>query len=197
MKSKFRRAIVITAVSAVTLFVLYQGFVLLYVFVPWSVPWVGDILITSPPAQAVKYGEFPFKLTYEIGDSQYVAEDTIICKFSGFETRGTAGRYRNWEEYLKSGKERITLLDCRDTEFMDRWGNRILEFYFDYGNAQYYMGDEVGSNKGGISNSIPYMYQKADGSIGFSAISAEEAYETYQIKLINWEVSPPIQNSFQ
>lgn len=197
MKSKFRRAIVITAVSAVTLFVLYQGLVLLYVFVPWSVPWIGDILIANPPAPAVKYGEFPFRLTYEIGDSQYVIEDTIICKFSGFETRGTAGRYRNWEEYLKSGKERITLLDCRDMEFMDRWGNRIMEFYFDYGNAEYYMGDEVGSNKGGISNSIPYMYQKADGSIGFSAISAEEAYEMYEIKLIRWEASPSVENSFQ
>ena len=192
MKSKFRRAIVITAVSAVTLFVLYQGFVLLYVLVPCSVPWVGNIIIANPPAPAVKYGEFPFRLTYEIGDSQHVIEDTIVCKFSGFEMCGSAGKYRKWEEYLKSGKERITLLDCRDMELMDRWGNRILELYFDYGNAQYYMGDEVG-----ISNSIPYMYQKADGSIGFSAISAEKAYETYQIKLIRWEASPPVQNNFQ
>lgn len=196
MKSKFRRAIVITAVSAVTLFVLYQGLVLLYVFVPWSVPWVGNILIANPPAPVVKYGEFPFRLTYEIGGSQHVIEDTIICKFSGFETRGTAGKYRKWEDYLKSGKERITLLDCRDMKLMDRWGNRILELYFDYGNVQYYMGDEA-PNRGGISNSVPYMYQKAGGSIGFSAISVDEAYETYQIKLINWEASPPVQNNFQ
>lgn len=151
----------------------------------------------NPPMPEVTYGEFPFRLTYELDGETKLIEDTIICEFDGFTVEGENGKYRKWKTYLKSGNERITLLDVRQLGEKDDFNNTILELFFSYGNAEYYMGDKYRCSKAEISTYIEYMYQTVDGRIGFSAFFADKAYEKYKIKLISWEVAPPIQNSFK
>lgn len=154
---------------------------------------------SNPPTPEITYGEFPFKLTYELNGETKIIEDTVICEFDGFYSLGSAGKYRKWKSHLKSGNERVTLLDLRPLGETNEFGQTMLELFFFYGNAEYYMDDELGGKKraGGISTWVDYLYETADGTTGGSAFNADAAYEKYKINLISWEPSPPIQNNFK
>lgn len=170
-----------------------------YLALPWVIIGVGMHFGSNPPAPEITYGEFPFQLEYEIEGERKVIEDIIICEFDGFEQRGEAGRYRKWKAYLKSGMERITLLNTRDLNVADELGKQILEFYFYFGNAEYYMGDNLDNKQRSAQDfrMVDYLYQTTDGIIGGSALKAEEAYEKYRIRLINWDAPIPLQNTFK
>ena len=153
----------------------------------------------NPPEPEITYGEFKCRLTYELNGETKIIEDTFTCKFEGFYSLGSAGKYRKWSLHLSDGKEYITLLDLRNSDAVDELNNKVLELYFSPGNAEYYMGDESTHlrRKGEISDTISYYYRKEDCTTGGSAFKAEEAYEKYNVRLISWEVTPPIQNSFK
>ena len=74
----------------------------------------------------------------------------------------------------------------------------ILELYFYYGTAAYYMGDNTNpfARDAQGFDYVSYEFQTADGKTGKSGYEAEEAYEKFNIRLISWEVSEPIQNTF-
>lgn len=150
------------------------------------------------PKPEITYGEFPFKLTYEINGEIKTIEDTVICEFDGFEVIGEAGKYRKWKTSLKSGNERVTLLDLRPLEDVNEFGQIMLEMFFSYGSGEYYMGDEQRySLNPEIRDYIEYEYKNADGTTGESSYKADIAYEKYKIRLIGWEAASPIQNSFK
>lgn len=149
------------------------------------------------PKPVITYGEFPCRLTYELNGKEKVIEDVIVCEFEGFEFKSEAGKYKKWKTYLKSGKTEMTLLDLSDLNEKNEFGHTILGFFFSYGNAEYYMGDTERHSIPQISDYIEYKYKTQDGIIGGSAYKADEAWEKYKIRLISWEVSPPIQNSFK
>lgn len=154
---------------------------------------------SNPPAPKIQYGEFPFTLTYELDGEVKVIEDTVICEFDGFVNRGSAGKARRWKTTLKSGDEQLTLLDLRPLEEINEFGQTMLELYFYYGTAAYYMGDESNpfARNAQDFNWVEYKYKTVGGTIGGSGYKADEAWEKYKIKLISWEPSEPIQNSFR
>ena len=151
------------------------------------------------PKPEITYGEFPFCLTYELDDEIKVIEDTIICEFDGFEVIGESGKYRKWKTSLKSENEQLTLLDLRPSGKTNELGQKVLELYFYYGSAAYYMGDNNNpfAREAQGFDYVSYEYQTMDGKNGKSGYDAEEAYEKFKIRLINWEVSEPIQNKFK
>ena len=190
---KMKRKVFIIIGIAFTV-LLVAALVLVFGF--WFMFGGGSYFIQVPKPE-IPYGEFPFRLTYELNGEIKVIEDTIICEFDGFKVEGESGKYRKWKTRLKSGRERITLLDVRQLGEMDDFNRTILELFFSYGNGEYYMGDEYRRSEAKISTYVEYMYQNIDGTTGGSAFSAEEAYEKYKIKLISWEPALPIQNSFK
>lgn len=144
------------------------------------------------------YGEFPFKLTYELDGQLQVIEDVIVCEFDGFVTRGTAGKARKWNTSLKSGNELLTLLDLRSLNQENEFSQTMLELYFYYGTGAYYMGDTNNpfARKAQDFTWVDYRYQTKDGKIGSSGYKAEVAFEKYRIRLLSFEVAPPIKNNF-
>lgn len=170
--------------------------VLLFVFIVSGAIFMFN---PNPPIPEIQYGEFPFTLTYELDGEVKVVKDTVICEFEGFVNRGSAGKARKWKTSLKSGKEQITLLDLRPFEEINEFGQTMLELYFYYGTAAYYMGDESNpfSRNAQDLGWVEYKYQTRDGKIGSSAYKADVAWEKYKIKLISWEPSQPIKNSFK
>lgn len=156
-------------------------------------------LTPNPPKPEITYGEFPFRLTYELDGEIKVVEDIIICEFDGFDNLGSGGKQRKWKIYAKStGKRMIALYDLRANDDFTEWGNQVLELCFDPGNAEYYMGD-VGDRqrRGSLGKWIDYLYISPDGKTGYSAFELDEAWGKYKIKFISWEPSPPIQNYFK
>ena len=174
--------------------------VLVIVLTFWFVIWYifgGNAYFNIVPKPEITYGEFPFTLKYELDGEIKVLEDTIICEFDGFKVIGEAGKFRQWKTKIKSGGEKIILWDTQQLDIRDDFGRKILEFYFSYGNGEYYMGDEYNSSNGEINSWIDYTYKNDDGTTGGSAYKSDVACEKYKIRLISWEVSPPITNSFK
>ena len=86
----------------------------------------------------------------------------------------------------------------RDRNEINEFGHNILEFVFYWGNAEFYMGDiEYGRARDAQDFKwIEYRYKTVEGQIGGSAYEADKAWEKYKIRLISWEVTPPIKNKF-
>lgn len=185
--------------------------VVLFTGISFFVFWILSGFLFNPPKPEITYGEFPFKLTYELNGETKKIIDTAVCEFEGYGERSTAGQSRKWSIHLLSGNDNavsnqnktgfvwITLLDVRQTDDTDSLGNKILELYFFGGNGHYYMNDTLGhqDRKAQELDYVNYFYQKSDGTTGHSSLTAEDAWERYKIRLIKWEISPPIQNYFK
>lgn len=155
---------------------------------PWLMIGVGVHLLPNPPKPKITYGEFPFRLVYEIDGERKIVEDTLICEFDGFELEGENGKYRKWKSRLASGNERITLLKVDET----------MEIYYSPGRAEYYMND-LRFNLDGNEFSFPnanYSKKIDKTHTVDSIILADELWSQYKIKLISWDYTQPIKNNF-
>lgn len=155
----------------------------------------------APPKPETQYGEFPFRLEYELNGELHVIEDALIVEFDGFGMNEGVGRYRRWTSRLASGEDLVLLLEVSDNKQI---------FYFP-GPANYYMGDRLN----GYDHTFPNAslierkrsIKRSDilheknlleqfGSLERNIISEEELLDYYNIRLINWEYTEPIINSF-
>jgi len=161
-----------------------------------------------PPRPVITYCEFPFTLIYELNGETEIIEDTAICEFDGYGELSSAGQNREWEVYLKSKKNseeaestfvHVTLLDLRNQEVYDDFGNEVLELYFFVGNGHYYMGDTLGNlhREPQSFDEVHYMYKHKEGCIGYSSINSEVAFEKYKIKIMDWTSHDPIPNAYK
>lgn len=160
---------------------------IVYLSWPWLLLYIGLQLGPNPPQPEITYGEFPFRLEYEINGELKVVEDTLICEFDGFGAdTGRGGKYRKWKERLASGNERITLLKVDN--------NKEIEFF--PGSPEYYMGDsDNGRNDSLFPNALYFEKDSTVTRSGF--VEAKELLDKYDIKLISWNPSPPIKNNFK
>lgn len=165
----------IVAILGVAVFLLFVSPWLIYFVLMWMSP--------NPPKPKVLHGEFPVHLKYEINGQMVTVDDTVICDYDGVGMNEGVGKYNKWKERLtSSGNEEITLLKINKN-------NRI---YFDVGSANYYMGvkkeyDGDNVSEASIINSVGIGSMTSAG-----AISAEELWQKYKIKIIDWKHSDPI-----
>ena len=149
-------------------------------------------LFPNPPKPEITHGEFPFRLTYEIDGKFFETKDTLICDFDGFGANEAIGKYRQWKSHLASGNTRITLFKSDEIEIfyspnINHWEAGAV-----------YMGDtEIYSS---INEPFPNAWHTADfenKQVNSYIISAEEMMEKYNLRLISWEPSEPIKNTFK
>ena len=156
----------------------------------WIILFIITLLSPNPPEPKAKYGEFPFLLEYEIDGERKIIKDALVCEYNGIEIAQIGEKRRRWKGHLKSGNEKIILVQVSASEYL---------YYFP-GEPEYYMGDSClqNFNEGGFfrkdcirNNSNPL------GSFVLRKIIYEdELLEKYKIKLIRWERSSPIVNEF-
>lgn len=163
---------------------LIVAFVVFLTF-PWLAIFIGIHSQPNPPRPEITHGEFPFRLEYELNGQRKVIEDTIICDFDGFGADEGRGKYRDWKGKLASGNERITLLKV----------DSRTEIYFIDGRVEYYMGEpEYANSDSSFPNAA--IIEKSGGITRDGFLRAEDLLKQYNIKLISWDVSPPIKNNF-
>ncbi len=181
-----KKAITILSIIGIVLIVII---VLFYLFI---LSGAFAILMPKPPAPQIKYGEFPFTITYEINKEVKVYKDIVICEYEGIESWGTAGKYRKWSSKLKSGNEHIVLLKSKEN------GSPFEIYVPAPGLPEYYMGDFDKRSREDCETGM-----KDDRYLGYKqgeidrSITKEEVWEKYRIKIINVECSPPIENKFE
>ena len=149
---------------------------------------------TKSKEPQITYGEFPISIVYEVSGEEKRIEDVVICEFAGFENKGSAGVFRNWKSYLKSGNKHIVLLKIDENS----------ELYCWYGSPEYYMDDlrymsqleyEENRKKNFFSHFITYGVWE-NGEFKSKAISADDALEKYGLRIIDVQFGRPIENSF-
>ena len=155
------------------------------------------VFMPNPPEPEIKYGEFPFVITYEINGEIKTIEDVIVCKYDGIESLGTAGKYRKWSASLKSGKKRVVLLDNSDDNLHFQITTNVgLDI------PGYYMGDSRFNSKEDYQRMLSddrYLgyIQWKNGKEFSNTITREDAYEEFGIRVISFEPSDPIENTFE
>ena len=117
----------------------------------------------------------------------------MICEFDGFGFNEGNGKFRKWKARLKSGNNRITLLKNGNIEiyyFPIKDDSRLAGVFM--GDTEYYTG--------GIGGTFPdawYTTNFEDETINDYIIDAGDMINKYNLKLIKWECTPPIENNFR
>ncbi|MBQ9921792.1 MAG: hypothetical protein IJO52_06375 [Clostridia bacterium] len=161
---------------------------------------------SETPMPMVTYGEFPFRLVYEIDGEIFEINDAYVCEFDGFSSPdGAAATSRVWKTYLKSGNERTTLLKTDEFEIFCSKINAYI-----YMNEPDYIGKAfekpiethptirfvndfekraVSSSEGELTGIYNIQFPKS--------LTDDEAWEEYKLRIISWECPPPIENKFE
>lgn len=151
----------------------------------WSAIFVGGMLSPNPPKPEITYAEFPFEVVYEIDGETITINDVYVCEFDGFGWNEGVGKHRKWKGYIKSsGEEELLLLKDGD-----------LKFAISVGSPKYYMSDPDCA----YSENTPSIYyiKREFGGIAYGVLGIEPMLEQYKLKLVSWEFSKPIKNSFE
>ncbi|MEO3947320.1 hypothetical protein [Gorillibacterium sp. CAU 1737] len=156
----------------------------LYQVMPWILTEVVSLFNPSLPKPAITYEEFPFRLEYEIHGQKKVIEDTLICEYDGVSINEGNGKSRKWKQRFESGREEIILLKMAGTN----------EISYSPGPARYYMGDSSYSFKDFFPDAS--ITELVGGFLETRRIRSDELFKMYGIRLLKWEISPPIVNSF-
>ena len=141
----------------------------------------------KPPKPMIRRGDFPLTLVYEINGEEKVIEDTLICTYDGVAWAGDFSLGWNaWKERLKSGNKGVIIL---------RLDKESILYYPILGSAYYFMGD------GAVRDADYYRVARIDivegGHLVTKNVDAEELFSKYGIRIISWEIAPPIVNSFK
>ena len=156
---------------------------------PLWTPFFGS----TPPQPTIRYGEFPFRLEYEINGRIVVVEDTIICKYKGIGVNwgsSNDGKFLKWEGYLASNKP-ISNYISSPSLFIDD----VNQIYFFLGSSVYYLGAEYNDGP----HTFAFLFESSSSGKGGSTkfVSADELLDKYNIRIISFEPSPPIKNIFK
>ncbi|MCL2149888.1 MAG: hypothetical protein FWH51_03015 [Dehalococcoidia bacterium] len=174
-----------------TILLIAALLVLLFpILIPMACLPLSSCLQPNPPRPEITYGEFPFKLVYELNGEEITIEDTIICEFDGFGfSWGGGDKWLKWKSHLASGKKSPSPLAEVSLKISD-----THEVYFFLGGPKYYMGVEAGY----VLNFHAFRIQEYSfGGQSYPMVSEDELLDVYGIKLVSWKPSPPIVNSFK
>ena len=129
-----------------------------------------------------KYAEFPFSLTYSIDDEIITIDNTYVCEFTGIGWDTGRGFYRKWTGYVKeTGLENVLIVE--DSE---------RQIFCQVGDPRYYMENTNALSWSVESLSPPHLYAVKKSS-NFDYISVEQIKQNYNIEILSWEFSQPIE----
>ncbi len=210
-KSKriIRTAALVLLIPPVLIFALFG--------VPLILIGVGVWMQRSPAMPQITYAEFPFALTYEVNGEVFTVEDVYICEYDGLGANSGSGKYREWNGYIKgTGEDGIVLKQVEES------GDVSAEYTIYVGSAEFYMGDwdtdsmDTETSYAFLSDPIleeaGYDLRAIDPlTITCSSTTElengsqlhsfrpvyEEELEELGIRILKWEYSEPIINSFE
>ena len=148
------------------------------------------LTVPNPPKPEITYGEFPFTLVYELNGEERVIEDTLIVEFDGFIMYGgpSPRKRRAWRSYLKSGGEGLRLLDIDET-----WAL----YYRISGDVLMENTNPAVEGRDSFSTNAIRRNKNSTAPIGVGRlVFEEELLRRYGIRIISFEIAPPIVNSF-
>lgn len=174
-----------TKIVVITLVSLVVGF-FLYIFIAFGgLGCIGSRFTRGPE---IRRAEFPFRLEYEVSGEFFVVEDALVIQFAGNDWNAGWGTHPTWRGSLASGQDVIILFADHELEIFIRpaesnWRLRQL------------MGE--GSPNWNINldanTTFPAIWRTINGN---TREITNDPYNIYNIRIISWEIAPPIENTF-
>jgi len=146
----------------------------------------------------IQRGEFPFRLEYEVNEEIFVVEDALVIEFDGNDWNAGFGTHPTWRGSLASGRDRIVLFANEEVEIF----YRPITLSTSLG---VFMGDRIlgGRNvEDFISEPMSIFRTKDDNTRVLETTSLEGtqfymySIYYYNMRIISWEIAPPIENTF-
>lgn len=185
MFKKLPKVILIILVALISALVVFVSIISMTMAPLSIVKWIEP----DPPSPSITYGEFPFKVEYELNGEAVTIEDIYICEFDGFSFNTGVGKHREWKGFVKeTGEENLCLV---------KDGN--LQLCFSIGYPEYYMGDLEYDSGEPYTPFVFYVIEpnEAGGQTsGADPNMIEELTAKHNLKIISWELSEPIKNTF-
>lgn len=159
-------------------------------------------------APRITRGEFPFVFEYELNGERFLIEDTIVCEFEGYDiytnSFATFGYpySRRWDMSLENGSDEKRVLirfeDNSRSVFKKRQINTYSWVSVYFGSADYYMGESDSSKwYPCISYFEEYVViPRYLSNTKSTELTNEQLEELFGIKIIRFEFSEPIENTF-
>ena len=147
----------------------------------------------EPDVPLITYGEFPFTAVYEVDGKEYTIEDIAICEYAGSRwNEGDGKKHRIWEMRFESGPY-IALCPIDPSEFVGA-DEAYVALNVGYSAGQL-MGDTEDNPQ--ISDAYPQVLEYFEsGTTSLSFPNEDEVFDTYGIRIISFEIAPPIENTF-
>ena len=144
-------------------------------------------------------GEFPIYLEYEINGERYIIDDIVVCSYNGFDTTGLVPS-RRYDVSLKNESNKTLMVFEDNTESKLTKGriNEEASIRLHIGNGGYYLGDPEDADRGPkIRYTEEYQTGPKESTITGTDLSYEQLEELFGIKVIRFEFSSPIDNTFE
>ena len=152
---------------------------------------------SSPPK--IQSGEFPFVIEYEYEGKIHIIEDTVVCSYGGVTS--DAGIPTRWyASKLKHNSDvRILTFEKNAESFLVEGKiNEASYITLDYGYGGYYLGDRLYKDSGPCFSYVEMQVSPpGDGSTKYTSLSKKEIEKLFDIKIIRFEFSKPIKNTFE
>ena len=148
---------------------------------------VGLSSCASVPMPEVTQGEFPFEIVYEKNGESITVSDVYVCELEGVEWNENVGKHRQWKGYVKSTGEGSVVLHT----------DGDVRITCNVGTAAYYMSDPLGPDIDEITPTVQRVQTFASGGVSAMALDADALLEQYGIRLVSWEFSSPIENTYK
>jgi len=187
---------------------------------PWVVLYpmahVIKFFTPTPPEPINTYGEFPFRLVYEVDGEQFTVEDVLVCEFDG---RGENGKSIIWKGRMLSNDKPASYygrwLLSGEGEYQSPLGFAFVlleadksisdsqNIYYDLGNCEYYLGYQAPD---GYSPGLSFRYfdsnefkefnesRKTSKVNGF-VIEEDVLWEQYKIRIIEVNFAEPLKGN--
>jgi len=180
MKDWIAKKIILTFILIVIVFTLFLT-------VPWTLIHAGAWFMPRPSMPEITRGEFPFRIEYKINGEKFIIEDVFIAEFDGFAWDAGQGRHRLWKGWVEGTGEFRVLIPVDEM--------RRLEIVV--GRPETYMNDRSIITHGAPFPQFIMITYDYNQNISGRNLSVENLYEQHGVKIINYEFSEPIVNSFR
>ena len=141
------------------------------------------------PRPEIKTGEFDFSVTYEWNGETKTVSGVYVCEYNGTDWALDGGYHRDWKGYVKHDKME-TQIEIGTTE---DGGVILLSFGF---YPEYFMDDPATGGREVPEPWLTVSHSFADGDGVEILNDAEIIEETYGVKIISYQYSDPIENTF-
>ncbi len=185
---------------------------ILIIAFPWIMLGLGLLTSPAPPKPEITYGEFDFKLVFEIDGESRTIEDIIICEFDGFNIDEGRGKTRRWKEDFQNNQNnelyawRVEQIDNPD--FNEYKSGRKPDYNYvvlknidnykvllSVADAEYFLGEPENKRTYPIEPRVSVYDKNTCYFIGPE--ETKDFLELHRFEIISWECAEPIENTFK